>query len=131
MECPKTCICIVYLLGVASALTAQQGSVKPTAAASMSPTTDQAKLEPVILSRASLDERVITLRLAPRVATSIRLPEPVNSVVVGDPESFQAEHSEHKPALVTVKPVAAQPAQTKLLITRRVGHQVNLLLTSS
>jgi hypothetical protein len=131
MECPKTCICIVYLLGVASALTAQQGSVKPTAAASMSPTTDQAKLEPVILSRASLDERVITLRLAPRVATSIRLPEPVNSVVVGDPESFQAEHSEHEPELVTVKPVAAQPAQTNLLITTTFGHQVNLFLISN
>src|ERR1700733_864403 len=131
MECPKTCICIVYLLGVASALTAQQGSVKPTAAASMSPTTDQAKLEPVILSRASLDEKVITLRLAPRIATSIRLPEPVNSVVLGDPEAFQAEHSEHEPELVTVKPVAGVPAQTNLLITTTLGHQVNLLLTSS
>jgi hypothetical protein len=131
MECPKTCICIVYLVGVASALTAQQGSVKPTAAASMSPTTDQAKLEPVILSRASLDERVITLRLAPRVATSIRMPEPVNSVVVGDPEAFQAEHSEHEPELVTVKPVAAQPAQTNLLITTTFGHQVNLFLISN
>ena len=130
MECPKTCICIVYLVGVASALTAQQGSVKPTAAASMSPTTDEAKLEPVILSRASLDERVITLRLAPRVATSIRMPEPVNSVVVGDPEAFQAEHSEHEPELVTVKPVATMPAQTNLLITTTLGHQVNLLLTS-
>src|SRR5271168_3218945 len=130
MECPKTCICIVYLLGVAPALTAQQGSVKPTAAASMSPTTDQAKLEPVILTRPSLDERVITLRLAPRVATSIRMPEPVNSVVVGDPEAFQAEHSEHEPELVTVKPVAAQPAQTNLLITTTFGHQANLLLIS-
>src|ERR1700678_706514 len=131
MERPKTCICIVYLVGVASALTAQQGSVKPTAAASMSPTTDQAKLEPVILSRASLDERVITLRLTPRVATSIRMPEPVNSVVVGDPETFQAEHSEHEPELVTVKPVATGPAQTNLLITTTLGHQVNLLLISS
>ena len=36
------------------------------------------------------------------------MPEPVNSVVVGDPENFQAEHSEHEPELVTVKPVATR-----------------------
>jgi hypothetical protein len=89
------------------------------------------KLEPVILTRASLDEKVITLRLNPRVATSIRMPEPVNSVVVGDPENFQAEHSEHEPELVTVKPVAMGPVQTNLLITTTLGHQVNLLLISS
>jgi hypothetical protein len=68
----------------------------------VTPATNRAQLEPVILTRASLDEKVITLRLAPRVATSIRMPEPVNSVVVGDPENFQAEHSEHEPELVTV-----------------------------
>jgi hypothetical protein len=131
MGFPKTCICVLYLLGVASAQTARQGPVKPTAAAWMTPTTDQAKLEPVILSRASLDEKVITLRLAPRMATSIRMPEPVNSVVVGDPEDFQVEHSEHEPELVTVKPVAAKPAQTNLLITTTLGHQANLLLVSN
>ena len=97
----------------------------------MSPTTGQAKLEPVILSRASLDEKVITLRLAPRMATFIRMPEPVNSVVVGDPVDFQVEHSEHEQDLVTVKPVAAKPAQTNLLITTTFGHQANLLLISN
>ena len=65
----------------------------------------RAKVEPAILTRSSLDEKVmITLRLAPGIATSIRMPEPVNSVVVGDPENFQAEHSEREPELVTVKP---------------------------
>jgi len=53
------------------------------------PATNRAQLEPLILTRASLDEKVITLRLAPRVATSIRLPEPVNSVVVGDRKTFR------------------------------------------
>src|SRR6202046_4107230 len=90
-----------------------------------------AKLDPVILTRASLDEKVITLRLGPRVATTIRMPEPVNSVVIGDPERLQAEHSEHEPELVTVKPVSAAPAQTNLLITTTLGHQLNLLLISS
>src|SRR5438045_2361528 len=87
-------------------------------------------VEPVILTRSSLDEKVVVLRVAPRIATSIRLPEPVNSVVVGDPESFQAEHSEREPELVTVKPVTDQPAQTNLLVTTTQGHQLNLLLVS-
>jgi hypothetical protein len=89
------------------------------------------EIEPVILARAALDDKIITLRVAPRIATSIRLPEPVNSVVVGDPENFQAEHSEHEPELVTVKPVTAEPVQTNVLITTTRGHQVNLLLISS
>lgn len=91
----------------------------------------EAQVEPVILERSSLDDKVVALRLAPRIATSIRLPEPVNSVVVGDPHNFQAEHSEHEPDLVTVKPVTDQPAQTNLLITTTLGHQLNILLVSA
>jgi hypothetical protein len=131
MGCWKTCTCLVCLLGLASAQTAPQAVVGPTLPAWTSPASNRTKLEPVVLSRASLDEKVITLRLAPRIATSIRLPEPVNSVVLGDPEAFQAEHSEHEPERVTVKPVAGVPAQTNLLITTTLGHQLNLLLTSS
>ena len=130
MGCWKTCACLVCLLGLASAQTAPQAVVGPTLPAWTSPASNRTKLDPIVLSRASLDDKVITLRLAPRIATSIRLPEPVNSVVLGDPEAFQAEHSEHEPELVTVKPVAAVPAQTNLLITTTLGHQVNLLLTS-
>ncbi len=130
MDHPKAGICVLWLMGVATAQTVQQGLTKPTPAVMVTPTNSRAQLEPVILTRASLDEKVITLRLAPRVATSIRMPEPVNSVVVGDPENFQAEHSEHEPELVTVKPVAPQPAQTNLLITTTLGHQANLLLIS-
>ena len=110
MEHLKACIYAVWLAGVVSAQTVQKGPTRTTPAVLVTPATSRAQLEPVILTRASLDEKVITLRLAPRVATSIRMPEPVNSVVVGDPENFQAEHSEHEPELVTVKPVAPQPA---------------------
>ena len=118
------------LLGIASG-TNKKAPPTATPPVSIGPAGSVTKLEPVILTRASLDEKVITLRLTPRVATSIRMPEPVNSVVVGDPENFQAEHSEHEPELVTVKPVATGPAQTNLLITTTLGHQVNLLLISS
>jgi len=115
------------LLGSASG----QSPARPTAQAVIAPAGAGAKLDPVILTRASLDDGVVTLRLIPRVATSIRMPEPVNSVVIGDPEHFQAEHSEHEPELVTVKPVSTDAAQTNLLITTTLGHQVNLLLISS
>lgn len=115
------------LLGSASG----QSPARPTAQAVIAPAGAGARLDPVILTRASLDDGVVTLRLIPRVATSIRMPEPVNSVVIGDPEHFQAEHSEHEPELVTVKPVSTEAAQTNLLITTTLGHQVNLLLISS
>jgi hypothetical protein len=123
-------ICTLSLLGSASGQT-RQSPTRPTPPVVIAPVGAGTKLDPVILTRASLDEKVITLRLFPRVATSIRLPEPVNSVVIGDPEHFQAEHSEHEPELVTIKPVFTEPAQTNLLITTTLGHQVNLLLISS
>ena len=41
-----------------------------------------------------------SIRLAPHVTTTIRLPEPVNSVIVGDPTLFQAEYSPNEPLLV-------------------------------
>ena len=128
---PKALIFMVWFVRVVAAQTVQQGPTKPMPAVLGTTTASRAQIEPVILTRASLDEKVITLRLAPRVATSIRMPEAVNSVVVGDPENFQAEHSEHEPDLVTVKPVATQAAQTNLLITTTLGHQVNLLLISA
>jgi len=124
------CICALSLLEIASGQTRERPKT-PTSAALVLPVASGAKLDPVILTRANLDEKVITLRLIPRVATSIRMPEPVNSVVIGDPEHFQAEHSEHEPELVTIKPVSAEPMQTNLLITTTLGHQANLVLISS
>ena len=90
------CVCAMGLLGIAAG---QNKRAPPTASPSVStaPAWSVTKVEPVILTRASLDNKVITLRLTPRIATSIRMPEPVNSVVLGDPENFQAEHSEHEP----------------------------------
>jgi hypothetical protein len=74
-----------------------------------------AKVDPVIVTRAAPDDKIVTLRVAPLVGTSIRLPEPVNSVVVGDSENFHHHRT----------------AETNLLITTTPGHQVNLLLISS
>jgi hypothetical protein len=58
------------------------------------------------------------------------MPDAVNSVVLGDPDSFTAEHSEREPQIVFVKPITAKAAQTNLLISTTHGYQANLLLIS-
>lgn len=121
---------VAILLGASVAQGQRRTATTPVSTAKPIPMPEQSRVEPVILARSSLDEKVVALRVAPRIATSIRLPEPVNSVVVGDPENFQAEHSEREPELVAVKPVTDQPAQTNLLITTTLGHQLNILLLS-
>jgi hypothetical protein len=85
---------------------------------------------PQVVGRPIRDGQVTTVYLAPRYATAIRMPEPINSVVVGDPGSFSAEHSDREPQLVFVKPITPKPAQTNLLISTTRGLQVSLLLVS-
>jgi hypothetical protein len=87
-------------------------------------------VRPQVAGRAIRDGQVMTVYLAPRYATAIRMPEPVNSVVVGDPASFSAEHSDREPQLVFVKPITLKPAQSNLLISTTRGLQVSLLLVS-
>jgi hypothetical protein len=62
----------------------------------------QAQVQPKVAQRQLTDE-VNVVRVAPRFATAIRMPEPVSSVVVGDPSKFLAEHSEKEQALVLVE----------------------------
>lgn len=80
--------------------------------------------------RPAAEGGVTKLHLAPRYSTVIRLPEEIRSVVVGDPASFSAEHSELEPRLLIVKPVVNEPAETNLLISTASGQQVSLLLVS-
>jgi len=56
--------------------------------------------------------------------------EPVNSVVLGDPAAFSAEHSEREPNIVFVKPITLKAASTNVVITTSEGHQANVLLVS-
>ncbi|MBC8036881.1 MAG: hypothetical protein H7X89_06660 [Rhizobiales bacterium] len=58
------------------------------------------------------------------------MPEPINSVVIGDPASFSAEHSDREPNLVFVKPITTKGAQSNLLISSTRGLQTSLLLIS-
>lgn len=89
----------------------------------------QAQVKPIVSHR-SLSERANLVRLAPRYATAIKMPEPVSSVIVGDPVKFLAEHSDKEPTLVLVKPVVEEPAESNLLVTTTKGRQVSFVLRS-
>src|SRR5438128_9764324 len=79
------------------------------------------QVHPQVAGRSIRDGQVTTVYLAPRYATAIRMPEAINSVVVGDPGSFSAEHSDREPQMVFVKPITPKPAQTNLLISLHAG----------
>jgi len=64
------------------------------------------------------------------MTTTIRLPEPVNSVIVGDSNLFQAEHSPTEPVLVFVKPLTSNGDQSNLVISTARGRQFLMLLRS-
>jgi hypothetical protein len=88
------------------------------------------EVRPQVAGRAVQEGQVTVVYLAPRFATAIRMPDAVNSAVLGDPDSFTAEHSKREPQIVFVKPVTAKASQTNLLISTARGYQANLLLIS-
>ena len=81
-------------------------------------------------SRIVFEGQPASIRLAPRVTTTIRLPEPVNSVVLGDSNLFQAEYSPGEPLLVFVRATGSGSAQTNMVISTVFGLQFILLLRS-
>ena len=86
----------------------------------------QPKVSEVLISPDTVSE----LHLKPNFATSILMPEPVVSVVLGAPALFKEEHSEHDPDLVTVKPITRHAATSNLLISTRSGQHISLQLIS-
>ncbi len=84
------------------------------------------------VSRLTIDTGNVTiLYLRPGFVSSVRLPEEVSSVVLGDPQAFKAEHSEAEPRLVFLKPLTAKPGETNALITTKSGHEIPLHLVSN
>jgi len=82
--------------------------------------------------RLTLDTQSVTVvHLRPGFVSSVRLPEDVSSVVLGNPGTFKAEHSEAEPRLVFLKPTTASRAETNALITTRTGHEISLHLVSA
>jgi hypothetical protein len=87
-------------------------------------------ITPQIRTRADGEGRVTVVEVAGHFVTAIRVPEPVNSVVVGDPALFQVEHSEREPQMVFVKALTLREAQTNLLISTAKRH-ISVLLVSA
>ena len=90
----------------------------------------QASVSPQVRTKNTPYNRITEIDLEAHFVTTIRVPEPVNSVVVGDPALFQVEHSEHEPALVFVKALTNEHAESNLLITTTTGRQISFLLVS-
>src|SRR5258708_19289530 len=93
--------------------------------------TVQIQVQPQVAGHSIRDGRVTTVFLAPRYVRGVRMAEAINWVVVGDPASFSAEHSDREPNLVFVKPITPKAAQTNLVILSTRGLQASLLLVST
>jgi hypothetical protein len=90
----------------------------------------QITIEPHVRTAAAADRRITIVDVIPNFVTTIRVPEPVNSIVVGDPSLFQVEHSEREPELVFVKSLREESANSNLLISTTKGRQISLLLVN-
>src|SRR5271165_1623429 len=90
----------------------------------------QTTIVPQVRTKPTADSKITAIELAAHFVTAIRVPEPVNSVVVGDPALFQVEHSEHEPELVFVKALTNEHAESNLLISTARGRQISFLLVS-
>src|ERR1700747_3461669 len=90
----------------------------------------QSSIVPQVRTKSTADNKITAIELQAHFVTAIRVPEPVNSVVVGDPALFQVEHSEHEPELVFVKALTMEDVESNLLISTATGRQISLLLVS-
>ena len=88
------------------------------------------QLRPAVTKLTIQSGEVTILHLCPGYVTSVRLPEEVSSVVLGDPKNFKAEHSEAEPRLVFLKPLQTRSSQTNALITTKAGQEIALQLLS-
>jgi len=80
----------------------------------------------------TIDPRKVTiLNLRPEFESSIRMPEDVTSVILGNLGAFKAEHNEGEPQYVYVKPITKEPAQSNLLIATKSGQHVTIELISA
>ena len=113
----KNCLSLVHLITI--------GLLLPRI------TVAQAELPQARIVNLNVDpEQVVVLHLRPGYVSSVRVLEEVSSVVLGDPGSFKAEHSDAEPQLVFFKATSAKPAETNALITTKGGHEISLSLVN-
>lgn len=92
--------------------------------------TQEGQIIPSVTTARVEDASVTVLHLAPGYTTSVRLPEEVSSVVLGNPAIFKAEHTEAEARLVFFKPITTQPSDSNALITTKSGREISLHLVS-
>ena len=92
--------------------------------------TQNGKVVPKVTMLPIEDGAVTVVRLGAGFTTSVRLPEEISSVVIGNPASFKAAHSETEPRLVFLKPTTTLAAESNALITTQSGQQISLHLIS-
>jgi hypothetical protein len=90
----------------------------------------QPSIDPQVRNKLTVGHKITSVELTAHFVTAIRVPEPVNSVVVGDPTLFQVEHSEHEPVMVFVKALTTEPSESNLLISTIKGRQISILLVN-
>lgn len=79
------------------------------------------------IARLPLDSQNIgDLHVHSGYVSSVRMPDDISSVVLGDPVNFKAEHSDAEPRMVFVKPVTSRATETNMLITTVAGREVSL-----
>jgi hypothetical protein len=83
---------------------------------------------PRIVRQPFVTGKVVVLDLGSHFVTTIRMPEAVSSVVVGDPTLFKVEHSDKEPRLVFVKPLTTEPVHSNLLVSTTGGRNCSFLL---
>ena len=93
--------------------------------------TEDTRVIPKIMSLPIEEGEVTLIHLGPGYTTSVRFPEEVRSVVLGNPASFKAEHSEAEPRLVFLKPITSVPSESNALVTIKSGQEISLQLVSA
>jgi hypothetical protein len=92
---------------------------------------ENGKVTPTVTTLPIEDGAVTLLHLGPGYATSVKLPEVITSVVIGNPATFKAEHSEAEPRLLFLKPITDQECESNALITTKSGQEISLHLISA
>jgi len=93
--------------------------------------TDYAGISPRVSTAAVPQDAVMVLHLRPGYTTSVRFPEEITSVAIGDLAHFKAEHSEAEPRLVFLKPITEEPSDSNALVTTKSGQEISFHLISS
>jgi hypothetical protein len=90
----------------------------------------QAGQQPYAAAKVVIENRPASIQVDSRLTTTVRMPEPVNSVVLGDSTLFHAEYSPNEPMLVFVRSLSATATESNLVISTTRGRQFILILKS-